>query len=251
MLESKGVEHMEQQLTQLGLSRNAAHLYLALLETGESSISKLVERTGLHHQLIYNAAAELKEISLATFSIQRGKRYFEASSPQILLELQKEKLASVEKLLPALLSKYQRGEKPLIFVYSGDEEFRKARQKIINSVRKDDYFYIIGSGGKLFMQAMEGGYQQSEKIRIKRRVKKRLIGFEDTQDYENSYRKTAQLEERRYLPGAFESPTTTIFGGEYLAFILWTQPTTTVLIKSLELVDSHKKYFDVLWRAAY
>lgn len=242
---------MENTLIELGFSKNEAKVYLALLESGETAVSKIMEKTELHPQIIYNALEELRKKELVSYTIQRGRRYFSAASPKNLIDALKVKTERAEEILPKLLQKYKGVKEQSVFVYSGDEGFRKVRLSIIRSISKGGTYHVLGSGGKLFMQAMEGSYWESERVRIRREVHKRLIGFKDVASYLESYRQDrSKLEERRYFPHQYEGPTTTIFGGNKLALLVWSNPVLSILIENKELVKSYKSYFEILWQQA-
>ena len=239
---------MVETLLELGLSRHAATIYIALLEIGRTTITKVVEQTGLHPQIIYNAIEELEALELTSHTIERGRKYFQPGPPSTLVALQQSRLAKVEDILPKLLAKYQKSEQSQVWVFSGDEEFRKAREKVVRSIPRGECYYVIGSGGKKFLQAMEGTFRASEQARIKRGVHKRVIDFNDHNEYEDPIGGD-NLSQYRYLDSE-AGPTSTLFGGEYLRINVWSTPVLTILIKNRDLVESYKHYFETLWSVA-
>lgn len=242
---------MEKELIDLGFSKNSAKVYLALLESGDCAISKILEKTELHPQIVYNSLDELRKQGYASYTIKNNRRYFKANSPQHLVEEIKEKLNKAEEILPNLLKKAKGINEQNVFVFSGEREFRKVRLNIIRSIPKGEIYYVLGSGGKHFYQVMEGSYWESERIRIRRGVYKKIIAYEDVANYLESLRKDkSKMEERRTLPGIYENPTTTIFGGNKLALLIWSKPTLSILIENKELVESYKAYFEILWNQA-
>jgi len=71
-------------LSQLGLSKHASVIYLALLECGNMQISSLSEKTGLQRIQIYRTLPILLERGLV-FVTKKGKRnIYSAASPEIL-----------------------------------------------------------------------------------------------------------------------------------------------------------------------
>jgi sugar-specific transcriptional regulator TrmB len=242
---------MMNSLLDLGLSRNAATIYLALLEVGQTSITKLQEQSNLHPQLIYNALDELERTHLASHVIERGKRIFQPASPTALLELQNERLGRLETALPSLLHKYAEHEQQSVFIFVGNADFQKARDRVLKSIGKGDTYYVINNGGKRFKQAMEGGYTKQEAERIKRGVHKKILDFADSFSETGTPSGEAEaLSEYRYLPSIEGGPTSTLFGGDYLRINVWSEPVLTILIKNPELVKSYRQYFDVLWAQA-
>lgn len=242
---------MEKELIDLGFSKNSAKVYLALLELGDCAISRILEKTELHPQIVYNSLGELRKQGYATYTIKNSRRYFKANSPKHLVEEVKEKLNKAEEILPALLKKAKGTGEQNVFVFSGEKEFRKVRLNVIRSIPKGEIYYVLGSGGKHFYQVMEGSYWESERIRIRRGVYKKIIAYEDVANYLESLRKDkSKMEERHTLPGIYENPTTTIFGGNKLALLIWSKPTLSILIENKELVESYKAYFEILWNQA-
>lgn len=242
---------MMNTLLELGLSRNAATVYLALLEIGQTSVTKLQEHSNLHPQLIYNAIDELERMHLASHVIERGKKIFQPASPTALVELQNERLGKLENLLPSLMHKYTEREQQSVFVFVGAADFQKARERVIASIPKGEAYYVINNGGKKFKQAMEGSYGKQEVDRIKRGVHKKVLDFKDSFDEMGvPSGESEALSEYRYLPQIEGGPTSTLFGGDYLRINVWSEPVLTILIKNPTLVESYKKYFEVLWEQA-
>jgi len=82
-------------LLQLGFTENEAKVYLALLETGLSTITKLISKTNLHKQIIYDNLQRLTAKGLVSYVIQSNHKYFNAVSPEKIkdiLEEQKKEL---------------------------------------------------------------------------------------------------------------------------------------------------------------
>lgn len=242
---------MNQILQDLGLSNNAAVVYLTLLETGRATVARIQDKAGLHSQIIYNAIDELMRFDLASFTTERGRRYFQAAAPSVLLQIQQERLSKLETALPELLTSFQKHEQQIVFVYSGNGDFQKARQTVLRSIPRGGTYYVIGNGGKRFRQALEGGYREQELARIARGVHKRIVDFKDI--YAELGAPSGELEQLtsyRYLPTTEGGPASTLFGGDYLRLNLWTEPVLTILIKNKTLVESYKRYFEVLWQQA-
>lgn len=242
---------MEKILTELGFSHNASTVYLALLDLGTTTVTGLQEKAKLHPQIIYNALDELQQAGLASFVVERGRRHFQPSSPSLLVEMQQEKLSKVETLLPELLLKYKKTEQQSVFIYSGNADFQKARERVIRSIPRGESYYVINNGGKRFKQAMDGTYTEQERQRIKRGVHKKILDFKDSFEEMGAPKGEAeQLSEYRYLSSIEGGPTSTLFGGEYLRINVWSEPVLTILIQNKDLVKSYQQYFDVLWAQA-
>jgi sugar-specific transcriptional regulator TrmB len=243
--------HMDFSLTELGFSANADTVYYALLTSGRVTVTKLQEATGLHPQIIYNAIDELQREGLASFVYERGRRIFQAASPEVLADIQRTRLSKIENILPALLEKHEKHKQQSVFIYSGNADFQKARERIIRSIPKGGCYYVINNGGKRFKQAMEGTYSEQERLRVKRGIHKKILDFSDS--FKEIGQPTGEAEkfsEYRYLADSEGGPTSTLFGGEYLRINVWSDPVLTILIQNKELVESYQRYFEILWERA-
>ncbi len=135
-------------LENLGLSKNEAKIYEALLEIGESTVSKLSGRSKIHRRNIYDSMNRLIEKGLVFQVIGRGDNLYKPVEPAKLMELVDEKRAKLEKILPDLNLQYE--EKPHLeaaYIYKGLEGFKNYLRDIL-STNEDAYF--IGAKGAWF-----------------------------------------------------------------------------------------------------
>ncbi|MDO8522626.1 MAG: helix-turn-helix domain-containing protein [bacterium] len=110
----------------LDLSESEIAVYLATLELGEAQIQDISRKSGVKRTSIYNFIDNLKERRLLS-EIKKGKRrLFSATSPHHLLEQQKSKVSSVEKLIPQLLAIQNNVKsKPHVSFYEGIEGIKE------------------------------------------------------------------------------------------------------------------------------
>ena len=117
----------EQELVQaLGLSEQEIAVYLAALELGEANIQEISRKSGVKRTSIYNFIDTLKERQLLS-EIKKGKRkFYSAVSPHHLVDEQKSKVASVERLIPQLLAVQNTGRnKPRVSFFEGIEGIKE------------------------------------------------------------------------------------------------------------------------------
>lgn len=110
----------------LGLNEKELAVYLAVLELGEGYVQDISRKSGLQRTSVYNFLEELKERQLIS-EIKKGKRrLFSATSPHLLLEQQKSKVSSVERLIPQLLAiQNSVKDKPRVSFYEGIEGIKE------------------------------------------------------------------------------------------------------------------------------
>ena len=75
---------MIEELTRLGLTINESKVYLALLELGSTNAGKIIKKTKLHRNIVYDNLDKLIEKGLVSFVIIKNTKYFETTSPSEL-----------------------------------------------------------------------------------------------------------------------------------------------------------------------
>lgn len=107
-------------LDPLGLSKNEAEIYRALLSGGELRPADLARQTKIHRRNIYDVIDRLMEKGLVIETIGRRETYFLAVDPNKLLELIEEKREALNQALPGLNALYHTApEQQSVVVYRG------------------------------------------------------------------------------------------------------------------------------------
>src|SRR3989338_2255413 len=103
-----------------GLTIMEEKVYLTLLDLGPSLAGLITRKSGIHRRSVYDALERLIQKGLVGYIVKNNRKYFEATDPQRLLDLVKEKEAAVEELLPQLQAKYHKtAEKAETLFYKG------------------------------------------------------------------------------------------------------------------------------------
>ena len=98
--------NINQLLESLGLSKNEAKTYLALLKLGSVPAGPLIKDLGMHRAAVYNLLDLLIDKGLVHYVIQANRKYFEAQKPARLFELiqtKQQKLKQQEQKLNQFL----------------------------------------------------------------------------------------------------------------------------------------------------
>lgn len=135
-------------MEKIGLTRGESKVYLALLETGQSSITKIVKKSGVSTSKSYNILHRLKEKGLVSHVILHGVRHFKAANPERLKEILEEKhrniedsISKIDELIPELLANQKLkeedeeaeifvGMKGLISIFNEETEWMRKTNKI-------------------------------------------------------------------------------------------------------------------------
>lgn len=85
---------MEKELREFGLSNHEISLYLALLKTGEETVNRLAEMTGIKRSTVYDNLSFLITKGIVSRFSKNNVQYFQAANPEKLVSLLDEKRES-------------------------------------------------------------------------------------------------------------------------------------------------------------
>lgn len=132
---------IEQTLEKLGLSKNEAKIYLALLELGQTTILQLARKTQLKRPTIYLIIDSLLKKNLIQTLPKDKKIFYLAENPQQLLIKLQENTKELQTILPDLQSLYsQEKERPRLTFYEGKEGVKKVYD-LIRQSKTEILFY--------------------------------------------------------------------------------------------------------------
>lgn len=132
----------------LGLSKNEAELYEALLELGEASVSKLNQKTNINRRNIYDVLNRMMEKGLVFVVLGSGEHRYKPVDPRKLKELILEKQIMLDEQLDELESLYHTKPKTdEVYVYHGPEGWKNYMRDMLR-VGAPAYF-IAAKGGWL------------------------------------------------------------------------------------------------------
>lgn len=143
---------MDQQiittLQEIGLNDKEAHVYLAMLELGESSIIPIAKQAAVKRTTVYNYLEEFIRKGLISVTVKNGRRYYIANSPNRLRLLMKERAHKVETIIPTLFSLFKEGEtKPSVQMFEGIEGIKAVfNLSLETQSKKIDVIPIEGAG---------------------------------------------------------------------------------------------------------
>lgn len=233
------------KLQDLGLTRNEALTYQALLSTGETKTGAIVKKTGLHRVLIYDALESLIKKGLASYVIKENIKYFQAADPSRLLEFLEEKKENAKGILPELnLMKQESESKQTVSIYEGIRGLKSAMNSMLKEVTSKDDHVVFASGN--MADAMGPYYNLFQETKRKKKVRTRII-------YDISFRKRVDVTKITFGKIKFypltQFPTDTwIYKDKVLIVTYSAKPPIAVLITSRETANSYMKIFDGFWK---
>lgn len=228
-------------LERVGLSKGEAEVYITLLKLGVSLVSKISQEAGLHRTNIYDTLEKLREKGLVSYVIKENRKYFSASNPNKLLDYIKDGEAEVKKVLPELksLTSIPRSES-IVEVFKGKEGLKTVLKDILKE--KKDYAVFEEEGH--IEKVLPTFYPQFNKQMNKEKIKVKVLA-----KYTKKIAKRS-LMEIRTLPTFLSFPSATAVYGNKVAIFVWDEPYHAILIKSRQVADGYKSFFNQLWKIA-
>src|SRR3989338_7663302 len=108
----------ETVLKNLGLPKNTANVYLALLEIKKGNIMDIAKRSGVARPAVYDNIKRLTDLGLVTEAIEGKKRFWVMADPKNLYVLLETKKQQLDRVIDQLTEAYHADEyKPKIHFY--------------------------------------------------------------------------------------------------------------------------------------
>jgi len=95
-------EELRLAIQEAGVTAIEAKIYLVLLQRGPQQAGSITKLSGIHRRTVYDAIARLIEKGLIAYIKQNTTRVYEATEPQRLLDLAKEREMRVLSAIPTL-----------------------------------------------------------------------------------------------------------------------------------------------------
>lgn len=234
----------EDDLMEFGFSKNEAKVYLALVDLGSATGSSIAERSKVHRTNVYDAIERLIEKGLVSYVSKDKTRYFEVTDPKNLMNLLKSKEDQLKRIMPELLLSKQLSKKTEVQVSEGVISARNALMNLLNYKQDIFIFGVPKEAPKVLGDYLLERYHNE---RVKAKIFEKVIYNEDAIDRITQLKKTP-LCEVKVLPKDFNSPMSINICGDEVFFALFSRdPCLIIQIKSKDVAEMYKKYFDLMW----
>ena len=243
-------------LKELGLSDGQIEVYSAILELGISSLNGIHEKTGIERRNIYDILNKLMERGLVTYTTERGKRTYQCTHPNKIIEeikIRQNALKELEDEIPNLANLFSIS-RPKIWaeVFRGNDSIKA----LLNEMLQYKESFWMGGNNMEHAQATTNDMQQYFLHWMDRRAEKKhmmhdliskggqLKGWEPNkvQKHKKGYYRLCNL------PKDFYTPLVIVIFGNKVAQIVWSKQPFAFVIESEKVKESFMKYFNYFWR---
>ncbi|MDP1694338.1 MAG: helix-turn-helix domain-containing protein, partial [Candidatus Woesearchaeota archaeon] len=122
-------------LQELGLSSGQISVYSAVLELGISTLNKIQEKTGIERRNIYDILNKLIEAGLVSYTLEKGKKTYQCTHPNKLLEEIKEKQRKLQELkdqIPSITNLFELSKPDIkAEVFRGNEAIKALLEEVL------------------------------------------------------------------------------------------------------------------------
>jgi HTH-type transcriptional regulator, sugar sensing transcriptional regulator len=244
----------EKLLEEIGLTKGEIKVYLTLLKTGETTTGKIVEEAQISSGKIYEILDKLIKKGLASFIIKEKTKYFQASSPNRILDYIQEKEKSLKEKekeiireLPYLIElEKSKEQKEEIRLFKGFKGVQTIIFEALSELTSKDEVLAMGVFSKKPEQ-FNLLWPKWHMERIKNKIRCRIIFSEKGTEYSDSFKKM-RYTDLKFIEGLTPAAVDVI-GNRALIFTYGKDP-TCLSIKNLEIVQSFRTFFEALWKKA-
>ncbi|MDD5253658.1 MAG: helix-turn-helix domain-containing protein [Candidatus Nanoarchaeia archaeon] len=230
-------------LERLGLSNTEAKVYLALLGLGSALANKIAEQSGVHRRTVYDTLEILMEKGLVNFVIESNRKWYQAESPERLMDMLKNREEELKEVLPELLDIRKLSiSLQEATIYRGKKGLKNVFDDILKTKKS---VFLFGSSGK-FQEIFGKTYMENWLRKLeKSKIKMKIILSEKARDLIKS-----QSVESRYIGEDYILPSSTTIYGDYTLITIFSLQPFGMLVRSKETSESYLKYFELLWKIA-
>jgi len=243
----ESIENIKEYIRKAGLTENESKIYLALLEFGPNQAGIISRKSGLHRRVVYDTTEMLIKKGLIGYIQKNNKKLFQASNPNRILEIIKEKEASITDILPQMLAMYnQTQEKEETNFYKGKNGLKTVFEDQLQESKNKEILII--SPFPMAYDILPFYFKWFDKRRAEKKIHVRIIFHKTSSEAKLP---KIPLSEIRFLSEKYASPMAINIYGDKVAIILWSKENPfAITIKNKDISEGYRKNFELMWRIA-
>ena len=237
----------KEQLEKIGLTKNESSIYYSLLELGSTNADPIIKKTGLHRNIVYDNLDKLIKKGLVGFVIKNNRKYFEATQSKKILDFVKEKKKDIlekekiaENLFPQIerLRKLNKDPKEALII-QGKKGVINLIMQLVEEGNVD--MFATGWGMRTFFPIE---YEKFNNLIKKLKKNVRAIITEKMKEEDQG------LAICKFLPDNFVLPVNTSITKDKVVIFMFDKDPIAILIRSKDVANSYRSYFNALWKVA-
>lgn len=240
-------------LEKIGMTPGEVRVYLALLELGNSSTGKIIDKSQITSSKVYVILEKLEQKGLVSHVVKNNVKHFQVSDPIRLKTYMEKKKQELEKdskdianMIPILQEKRESFELSETTMYQGFTGFKFALSEFISDFKEGEEYLVFGPKehfGEKFEKFIKYFYIDKEK----KGIKARLIYNAKFREVKELY-KGLKLTNIKFID--YITPSTVAIGKDKVLIFAYGDNPIQVLIKNKDLCDSFREFFESMWAIA-
>ncbi|MBI2437028.1 MAG: helix-turn-helix domain-containing protein [Candidatus Magasanikbacteria bacterium] len=238
--------NIEKTLSEFGLSKSKADVYLSALQIGTGSVQEIALHAKLPRTTVHEILHNLYVQGLVHVVTKGRTQIYTAEKPTKLKKIIIEKEKKLDAILPELMSLYKTsGIRPKIQMYEGVEGIKTVFEDTLTV--SDKKLYGILSMEDLYEIPGKNYMDEYVKRRIESEIKLYVIRSEQ-KDIEEIWESSVQEKrELRYSADGVIFPMTIYLYDNKVSMMSTKKEHFGVIIESSDLYNTLKNLFDLLW----
>jgi sugar-specific transcriptional regulator TrmB len=230
-------------LENMGLAKREATLYIALLETGSTTIGALVSKTDIPSSKIYDLLNRLIDKGLAGYVIRGKRKYFEAADPIILSEQFSERKKEFDKHLEELKTKKKLAQnKEFAQIYYGKNAIFSLLRHAVDLAKPGSEYLSFSVGIEHNDKEISTFLNNLAQRRIEKNMKIKVLSPESKKEIiEKAYSKDI-LKKINNKYTKVNYPQGMIILENTLILLDWSEP-VALMITNMKIVENFRSFF--------
>ncbi len=242
---------LHEKLKNVGLNENEAKIYLAVLELGETSVSRIAAQSGIKRTTVYLSLENLMHQGLVSATRKGRKALYYAEDPRDLERIMEVRKKEISDIIPRLLAFTNiTDKKPEIRYFQGEEGIKEALMRTLSCPGREILTMFSDSSYRSdFEEAFFVKIYRPERIR--RKIYSRVLMTDNEPMRRFSNNNTEEFRDSRFLsPDTFRIGIEMVLYGESGIVITSYRERFAVIIESPAIHSSFKSIFETLWAQA-
>ena len=233
-------------LEDIGLTHGEIKVYMALLEIGASTAGPILEKAGVHNSVFHFCVNRLIEKGIVSY-IKKGKvRIYQPADPDNFMVYLKSKEKEIENILPELKAKQTLAkEKEEVELFEGMRGIMTMLNMMIEDGEKGDEFLFFTADVQERNEEIQKFYRKYD-LRRKEKglVRKGIVPAKMKPLVQKLHQKDMKL---KFADQPI--PANTGIFKDKMALVSWGDKPKGVLIKSKQIVEKEREFFNGMWNS--
>ncbi|HCU70812.1 MAG TPA: hypothetical protein DIC35_03620 [Candidatus Moranbacteria bacterium] len=238
---------MIKELQLIGLGKNEATIYEALVKYGPCKAGVLIAKLDIHRNLVYQSLEKLIREGYVTKVSTNGVWIFHITDPHSLLGNMRQKESMVTQIIKEIQKQHHNSFQQIV-VYEGLESYRNYWISSLERFPNETVDYTVGiEPTDKWIEIMGSSFERYLQLRVKKKIKWQTILFKVTESERKTLEEYPELTEYRLWQQDVDFIGNFNVIHDTVILQVAIEPYRIIEIRDKNLVSIFKLYFDMMW----